>query len=155
MHRFPCYGLLPTALLAMTMLAAMLSQHISNPASSGRSIDHWDIPELADHLNRTGLEVRLCSTRIDGSINQNAFLTNTNKDWCDLNRLSMGPERKQIQAWQGTVYCERMSGQDPGDLIRQWGEHCLVAGPFVFYGDVKLLERIRAALAPFASSSAP
>jgi hypothetical protein len=155
MHRFPRYGLLPTALLAMTMLAALLSQRFSNPAPSWRSLDHWDIPELADHLNRAGLEVQLRSTRIDGSFGHNAFLTSTDKEWSDLNRLGMGPGRRQIQAWHGTVYCERVRGQDPADLIRQWGDRCLVAGPFIFYGDAKLSERIHTALAPFAPSTVP
>jgi hypothetical protein len=140
----------------MTMLAAMLCRQFSNPAlPTTRPLEHWVIPELVEHLKHAGLEVRLRSTRIDGAIGHNAFLTSTQKEWNDLNRLSTGPDRRQIQAWHGTVYCERMRGQNPADLIRQWGDHCLVAGPFIFYGDAKLLERIRAALAPFEQWATP
>jgi hypothetical protein len=132
MHRFPCYYLPSTALLAMTLLAASLGQHFRNPAPAPRAIDDWDIPELADHLNRAGLELHLRSTRIDGSIGHNAFLTNADRDWEELNRLGIGPGSRCLQAWQGIVYCERMKRQDPADLIRPWGDHGLVAGPFVF-----------------------
>jgi hypothetical protein len=154
MHHFRRYGLLFTALPAMTLLAISLGHRLGNPVPDQRSLHDWDIPELADHLNRAGLKVRLSSTRINGSIGHNAFLTNTEKDWDQLNRLAIDPHPNQLPAWRGTVYCERVTGKDPADLLRPWGGHCLVVGSFIFYGDAELLERIGAALAPFAPSAA-
>jgi hypothetical protein len=146
MHHFPRYYLLFTALAATTLMSISLGQRLSNPVSNLRSIDDWDIPELADHLNRAGLKVRLCSPQKNGMIVQAAFLTITDKDWDGLNPLIKDPSR--LPAWRGTVYCERVTERDAEELAAQWGDPCLVAGLFIFYGDGELLEGIRAALAP-------
>src|SRR5262249_55096043 len=103
------------------------------------------------HLNRAGLEVRLRSPLKNGAIGQAAFLTTTDKDWDDLNHLYKHPSR--IQEWRGVVYCERVGHSEP--ILRLWGDHYLVAGPFVFFGDSELLERIRAILVPSAPPVAP
>jgi hypothetical protein len=153
MHRFPRHYLLSTALMAMTLLAVSLGQRFSNPAPELRSLDHWDIPELADHLNRAGVQLRLCSPQKNGTIAQTAFLTATDKGWDDLNPLIKHPSR--LPTWRGTVYCERAVGRDAAELVALWSDPCLVVGPFVFYGDAKLLERIHTVLAPFESSAAP
>ena len=152
MRRFPRYWLLCTAVLAMTVLGVSLNQRLSTRASALRSLDDWTIPELADHLNRAGLQVRLQSTRKDGVIGSTAYLTTTAKDWDDLNLLPKDPS--QLRQWRGTVYCEYVGGADPSYLVQQWGDHCFVAGPFIFYGDAELLQRIGAILAPLAASTA-
>jgi hypothetical protein len=153
MKGFPRYCLLTTAVLAMTVLGVSLSQRLSTHASALRSLDDWTIPELADHLNRAGLHVRLQSTQKDGVIGCTAFLTTTAKDWNDLNRLQKDPSR--LPEWRGTVYCEQVGRDDRAYLVHLWGEHCYVAGPFIFYGDAELLQRIGAILAPLAASTAP
>ena len=153
MHHFRRYGLLFTALPAMTLLAISLGHRLGNPVPDQRSLHDWDIPELADHLNRAGLQVRLQSTRKDGVIGSTAYLTTTAKDWDDLNRLQKVPSR--LREWRGTVYCEHVGGDDRAYLVRLWGDHCLVSGPFIFYGDAELLQRIGAILAPSATSPAP
>jgi hypothetical protein len=152
MKRFPRYCLLCTAVLAMTLLGVSLSQRLSTRASALRSLDDWNIPELADHLNRAGLQVRLQSTRKDGVIGGTAFLTTTAKEWDDLNRLPKDP--RQLREWRGTVYCIYVGGGDVEHLVRQWGDHCFVAGPFIFYGDAVLLEHIGAILVPNNVSAA-
>ncbi len=151
MHPFSRYCLLSTALLAMTLLAISLGQRLGNRPVSRQLFDDRSIPQLADHLNRAGLQVRLQSTIKGGVLGQTAFLTTTNKDWNDLNHLSKTSNR--IREWRGTVYCERLGKGDP--VLRQWGDHCLVASPFVFYGDTELLKRIGAILAPFAPLATP
>jgi hypothetical protein len=99
-------------------------------------------------LNRAGLHVQLQSTSKDGVIDCTAFLTTTAKDWDDLNRLQKDPSR--LREWGGTVYCERVGGDDRAYLVHLWEDHCFVAGPFLFYGDAELLQRIDAILAPSA-----
>ena len=153
MQRFPRYWLLCTTMLAMTVLGVSLSQRLSTRASAPRSLDDWSIPELADHLNRAGLHMRLQSTSKDGVIGGTVFLTTTAKDWDDLNLLPKDPS--QLREWRGTVYCERVGGDDRAYLVRLWGDHCFVVGPFIFYGDAELLQRIDAILAPSAASTAP
>ncbi len=153
MQRSPRYCLLCTAVLAMTVLGVSLSQRLSTHASTLRSLDDWNIPELADHLNRAGLHVRLQSTSKHGVIGCTAFLTTAAKDWHDLNHLQKAPSR--LREWRGIVYCEHSGRDDRADLVRLWGDHCFVAGPFIFYGDAELLQRIDAILAPSAASTAP
>ncbi len=151
MHHFPRYCVLCTALLATTVLASSLGPRLSNRADLWRSIDDWSILELADHLNRAGLQVRLRSTSKDGGIGQSVFLTTADKTWEELNHLSKAPSR--LQEWRDTVHCMRGGEGDP--VLWQWGDHCLVAGPFIFYGDAGLLERIAAILAPSVPPAPP
>ncbi len=149
MKRFRRYGLLSTAVLAMTFLAFSVGQCLGPRASTQRSLDTWDIPELVDHLNRAGLHVQLHSPRKDGLIIHNAFLTTTQKEWDELNRLGINPGPSRVQEWCGIVCCERAGERELEHA--HWEGHYLVVGPFTFYGDAELLGRIRAILAPSAA----
>jgi hypothetical protein len=153
MPRFPRYGLFFAALAAMTLLVCSAHKHAVNPASATRPIDDWDFAELAIHLNRMGVEVRLRAVPKIGPVTHSAYLTCTAKEWQDLNQLTKDPKR--IQDWCGTVYCERVGVSDPKHLLDQWGEHCLAVGPFLFYGDAHLLELVRAALSEYVPSDEP
>jgi hypothetical protein len=84
MQRFPRYCLLATAVLAMTLLAVSVGQRLGNRTAALESLDDWDFPQLADHLNRAGLTLQLQSPRKDGVFDRNAFLTTTPKDWDQL-----------------------------------------------------------------------
>jgi hypothetical protein len=153
MQRFPRYCLLCTAALTMTVLAASLSRHLGNRQDAPRSLDDWDIRELADHLNQAGVKVQLQSSRKDGAFLNNAYLTTTHRDWEELMRLCIDPGPSRIHEWRGIVYCER-AGE--GKLEPpQWKDHLVVIGPFLFWGDVELLERIGAILVPYAAPAAP
>ena len=153
MQRFPRYCLLATSVLAMTLLAVSVGQRLGDRAAALESLDDWDFPQLADHLNRAGLKVRLQSPGKNGKFGHNAFLTTTPKDWDQLNRLSINPGPSRIQEWRGIVYCERAGEGEPA--LQAWGDHCLVVGPFYFYGDAELLERIRAILVPSSLPATP
>jgi hypothetical protein len=152
MQRFSHYGLLTVALVAMTWLAITFQQRLAGPTPPLPPLDQWDIPTLADHLNRAGPEVRLRPVQKNGTFSQSAFLTTTDKNWFDLNALGKDP--RWIHKWRGTVYCELRGGADSADLLRLWGDQGWSAGPFLFYGDAELLDRIRAALAPLAPHAA-
>jgi hypothetical protein len=61
--------------------------------------------------------------------------------------------RERIHSWRGTLFCLRKSGEnDWSDLVLSWGDCCLEAGPFLFFGDRELLARVRAALSALDSS---
>lgn len=145
MQRFARYGLSAAAVLAMTLLTASVGRRLVQRAAAQHALENWGIPELTDHLNHAGLPMRLCSPRKDGLIDQAAYLTTTDKDWDGLSSLKRGS--RLIQKWRGTVYCEsvRKSREPAFDLDE---EHYMVVGPFVFYGDAGLLERIRVILLP-------
>jgi hypothetical protein len=107
-------------------------------------LDDWDMPRLAAHFNRAGLPVQMTSTQKNGVVSSSVFFTIAHKDWRYLNDLSKNPER--IDEWRGVVYCECTSPASAANLVRQWGDHTLLVGPFIFYGDATLLARISVAL---------
>ncbi len=148
--------LLVPAVLAAPVLLSWVALRRDDLATSAVPLDDWDIPRLVAHLNDAGLRLRIVSTMRDGGSVQTAFLTTTAKEWEDLDGLPK--DQKHIRRWRGTLYCERGQvsdlggvgrtfGDDWSGLTRQWGDRCLVAGPFLFYGDPELLDRVRAALA--------
>jgi len=105
----------------------------------------WDIPRLAAYLNRKGLKLRVVSTMNACDSELTAYLTTTDRGWEELNRPLRG--RAHIDRWRGTLYCERgPSGGDWADLVRDWGDCCLIVGPFLLFGDRELLGQVRAAL---------
>ena len=139
------YGLCFAAVAAMVSLAVSVRKYSVGPAAGSRPIHDWDIPELAVHLNRKGVEVQLWTVPKNGPLNYSAYLTSTVKEWRDLNALNKDPGR--IQEWRGTLYCERIGESEASHLLEQWGDRCLIVGPFLLYGDAELLQRVRIALA--------
>jgi hypothetical protein len=105
-------------------------------------LEGWSVLDLADHLGRRGLDLRVVPTGRGRPRDAAAFLTTTDKSWSELNVL---PQRVEaIDRWRGTVFCERVvqsAGRD--HQVELWGDSCLVAGPFLFFGDRELLDRIR------------
>jgi hypothetical protein len=104
-----------------------------------------DVAHLVEYLRAGGLELRAVSADKGGAAEHNLYLTTTDKGWEQLNGVPKVPEC--IERWQGTVYCERVF--DPATRDQQqrlWGDCCLRAGPFLFFGDRQLLGRIRACL---------
>jgi hypothetical protein len=139
-----CWLLLPI-LLAGILLAGWARQGKERIARPVVRLDGWDIPQLVDHLNGAGLELCVTSTEMDGDVDQSAFLSTTPRKWADVNRLFK--DAAQIDRWEGTLYCERGPMTSWPELTSLWGaDYCLVVGPFLFYGDRDLLDRVRATL---------
>jgi hypothetical protein len=108
-------------------------------------LQDWDIEDIAEHLHGAGLSFRVVAVAERGDPGDSAYLTTTALTWRDLNQLRKVPER--LADWEGTVYCERALWEDDRSVRRAvWHGCCLCAGPFIFFGDPDLLERIRAAL---------
>jgi hypothetical protein len=128
----------------MTLLAVAIREHAASRRHAERRLSDWDIPQLAAHLNRNGVPVRLRLVSETTPVVSSAYLTTTAKEWDDLNRLMKEPKR--LSEWRGTLYCERVGKNASSYLLEQWGDHCLKIGPFLFYGDAELLERVRSAL---------
>jgi hypothetical protein len=105
----------------------------------------WDVPQLVSHLEGQGLGLRPVADCERGDLRYGAYLTRTEKDWVQLSRLFKAPER--IESWRGTVHCGRLTAPQARDVCSAlWGDCCLIAGPFVFFGDRELLAEIRAGL---------
>jgi hypothetical protein len=102
-----------------------------------------DFADLQDRLQRHGVKVEVVSTRKDGQEADSVFLLAKDRGWNDLNVLSKN--RARIEEWRGILYVERI-GADPDVLVEQWGQNCMIAAPFILYGDPILLEQVRGAL---------
>jgi hypothetical protein len=133
------------ALLVGVLLVVLSRQLPDSSAMPAGSLGDWDIPRLVAYLNGKGLGLRLVSTRADGLVAGDAFLTTTGGDWLELNELPKVPEL--IHRWSGTLYCLRKTETiDWSDRVAFWGDCCLDAEPFLLFGDRELLARVRAAL---------
>src|SRR5262249_50654453 len=100
----------------------------------------WDINDLAEHLHGAGLSFRVVAVKEGGDPVNNAYLTTTALTWRDLNQLRKLPEH--LADWKGTIYCERNIREDDRSVRRAvWQGCCLLAGPFITFGDPDLLER--------------
>jgi hypothetical protein len=138
------YGLCFASLAGMILLAVAVREHATSRRRAERRLHDWDIAQLAAHLNRKGVPVRLVPVSENAPLGSAAYLTTTAKDWDDLNHLMKLPQR--IPEWRGTLYCERIRENDTSYLLGQWGDQGLKIGPFLFYGDTELLDRVRSAL---------
>jgi hypothetical protein len=144
-----CWPLLPVVLTG-ALLTVPLGQHGGGSATPALPLDDWDLARLVAYLNEEGLRLRRVSTQNKGVNPRKAYLTTTAKEWIDLDSLPKDPN--QLARWEGTLYCERGPGSHWPDLKEQWGDDCLVVGPFLFFGDRELLGRVRAALQELSTS---
>jgi hypothetical protein len=137
--------------LAFVLVASALFVHRGGQRTGSRAkatapLDDWDIPRLVAYLNGKGLRLRAMSTMNGRDSDRSAFLTTTDKVWEELSRPIR--DRSHIDRWRGTLYCERgQPGENWADRTGEWGDCCLVVGPFLLFGDRELLGRVRAALA--------
>jgi hypothetical protein len=145
--RRPCaHWILLAGFLSSVLLVVLLGKRTAKPTTPTLlPLNDWHVPELADHLNRAGLRLHMVPTAKDGGVENAAFLSTTQKDWHEFNRLIK--DGKQLAAWRGILYCERVES----DLLRrrlmdQWGDFAWSAGPFLFCGDPELLMQVRAVL---------
>ncbi len=149
MQRLSHYGWWSTALVTLILASVTSRPRPADSEHSPPSIDDWSIVELVAHLNRMGVDVQLRSTQQDGTLGQAVFLTTLDKSWPRLNALNKDAQR--IGEWRGVLCCERVGHHSPAaHLYRDRG---LEIGPFLFYGDAELLQRVRTALAPLASAA--
>lgn len=109
-------------------------------------LESWAIADMADHLCGRGIHLRVVSTAFSSPARQSVFLTQTDKPWARLNEVAA--LRECIDQWRGTLLLLHR-GDDVDRLAEQtelWGDSCLIAGPFVFFGDPELLLSVRAVL---------
>jgi hypothetical protein len=144
--KLPWRALWPLAfvLVAGALFVHCVGQRTRTPATVAVPPDDWDIPRLVAYLNGKGLGLRVVSTMNGGPSDRRAFLTITDKGWEELSRPLRG--RSHIDRWRGTLSCERGPAASWADLTREWGDCCLVVGPFLLFGDRELLARVLAAL---------
>jgi hypothetical protein len=135
------------ALLLSGVVASVIHMYGKRkPERISAQLEQWDTPRLVRYLEEWGLGLRVVATDEAQTIERkNVFLTRTNANWDQVNRLPRYAEA--IERWGGTVYCEWSSSPERRAIyFDNEGDYTLAAGPFVFFGDRELLAEIRAAL---------
>jgi hypothetical protein len=144
MQRSTTAWFLAACFSGIVLLAVTCGKQQVGPAASPLPLDDWHILEMVAHLNRAGLKLRLITVSKHGAIGPSVYLTATKKEWEELNNLHK--DHQIIDRWKGVLYCERVTGYDPSEMMQSWGDDCLLIGPFLFYGDAEMLAHVRAAL---------
>jgi hypothetical protein len=134
-------------LLMMAVLGALLvhafSRSVPKPAQPALlPLDDWSVADMARYLEGRGLGLRAVPTSSKGYIGPNAFLVRRDFSWLELERLPKNATR--VHLWQGVAYFERwhnpLVAEERAEI---WDGACLLAGPFLFFGDLELLAQIR------------
>jgi hypothetical protein len=97
---------------------------------------------MARYLEGRGLGLRLIPANQWGRLDHNAFLVRGNYSLVELEGLPKNPA--SVHLWQGRVFCERWDSRwEAEQRAESWEDACLLACPFVFFGDPELLARFR------------
>ncbi len=99
--------------------------------------------ELAGRLRERLPDLHVVPQRRDGGYASGAYFCTSPREFDGLVRLPRNPTR--AGEWSGVVFCERVSGAMPV-VCDGWGVNGLEIGPFLFFGDAKLIARIRDAV---------
>jgi hypothetical protein len=106
----------------------------------------WKVADLVAHLGGRGLGLHAVPAPAWGDVEDGVYLCASPRERGDLQKL---PRLARLAGrWQGVVFCQREGTGAPltPDDLASWGEHGMVAGSFVLFGDPQLLARVRAAL---------
>jgi hypothetical protein len=141
--------------LALPVLAALAGLVVSRlswppdtnpePKAALVRMDDWELTDLLGRLESRGLGFRAFPTWEGGSVLYNAFLVRGGWTRDELQWLIK--DQGCLEQWKGVVYCEREPRPEAAEArVTCWGDACLVAYPFIFFGDQELLMQIRSAL---------
>jgi hypothetical protein len=99
--------------------------------------------EMVQTLKRRLPDLRVVPARPDGELSSGVYLCDAERR---LEELQWMPRSEACAGkWSGVVFCEHVG---PLDYVQSgaWGQNGLQVGPFLFFGDAKLIARIRDAL---------
>lgn len=127
-------------LLAVLLLTPLLCRC---PAGERLDTRGWGPDELLDHLNRSGVQLRVVPAEQNGGPCDSLYLTeDPAATWNSLVHQMVTVER--IHQWQGSVWVGRARHYiDVEDLLAQWGKHGCRIGDFLLFGDERVLRRIQ------------
>ena len=104
------------------------------------------VSEVADRIHQKIPELYIIAATADGDPDKGGvYICETPRSWVELQRLPRNPE--SIDRWQGAVYAF-ISPTNVDTNVIDWGENGLTVGHVRFFGDARLIARIRAALTP-------
>jgi hypothetical protein len=138
------YGRNLTLLLGIAVVGQILMLVRPVPADS-LNISRSHVEAIITKLRTTGIDLRMVSQRGDGLWDNAFYLTKTNKDEQELEKVPADPDF--LDHWQGTVVVMRLGNRARYDnQLDHWGDACMVNGELVFFGDKELLREIRRCL---------
>jgi hypothetical protein len=148
----PAFVLLTLAAPVGLFVSRLSWQPETDPQAALVRVENWKLTDLLGHLESRGLGFRALPTFEGGSVLYNAFLVRKDRTWKDVKGLIK--DSKELHRWKDVVYCERVATPEAAESrVQCWGDACLVADRFVFFGDPELLVQIRSALSAGVGSS--
>jgi hypothetical protein len=119
---------------------------LSSPRPAPPPREAKDVAELTALLESRGVTLHAAAVARNGPCDDRAYLTADDRPWDELTRLPA--VRDEVGRWRGVVLCEKVPpGATPAIHVELWGDGCLEAPPWVFFGDPDLRKRIGEALA--------
>ncbi len=114
--------------------------------ASGVPLDDWQIDDVVARLKDQGLEFRAVAAMKGGPLVTGAYLSTGDKSDEEVRTLCATPER--ISDWKGTVFCTKLAPSESyiDTRLWLWGDCYFRVGPFVFFGDPELRQRVVDAL---------
>ncbi|MFO0841694.1 MAG: hypothetical protein U0797_04730 [Gemmataceae bacterium] len=141
-------------LVAVAAAAVLASRGLCRCHRGGDRSD-WRLPQLVEHLNGSGLRLKVVPSRRDGRWDDTVYLTRDHDaTWETFQRKNLTAER--LSAWQGSVYAHRIGSRtDLETHLVNWQGQGVRAGNFLLFGDPALLERIRHSLGQSTPGECP
>jgi hypothetical protein len=143
--------LLCLSLLAGGTLVGVVAWRHASPRrpADGPKLDGWDIGQLVRRLGERGIRLRRLSASRHYVTEDSAYLTLTDAPFESLDTLAKrggAPDPR----WNGSLFCALVRNPEArAQMAQLWEDEDgpPVVGPFVFYGDRRLLARVREVLA--------
>jgi hypothetical protein len=132
--------------LVAVAVAALLASRGLCRCHRAVDLSGWRLPRLVEHLQGSGLRLRVVPSRQDGKWDGTVYLTrHRDATFETFQRKNLTVER--VSEWQGSVYVHQVGPQTDAEThLINWQGHGFRAGNFLLFGDAVLLEHIRDSL---------
>jgi hypothetical protein len=126
--------------LASVALVPLISRSLRRPIAPPRTL-----AEIAEFLSQNAPDLYVVPS-IENRPECGLYICMHRQPREQLVRLVRNPKvvgTSRLGEWQGIVFLDRLGNLDSlAEELQIWGEHGLQIGPYVFFGDPNLLQRI-------------
>jgi hypothetical protein len=134
--------LLPLRIVVGLFVLAMAATPLAYRLLRGPAAPPRTLTELTELLSRDASSLYVVPI-VEGNPEAGIYLCTRSRTRDQL--MGLPRAREHAHRWQGVAHCEmvgKMVAVDEYD-IQSWGEYGMQIGPFLFFGDPDLLQRIR------------
>jgi hypothetical protein len=129
-------------LVIFVVLAAATCALGRRPSPGGA--DHWTAADLLAHLRQAGPPLHVVPVQQENGPVSGIYLCTRPRRREELQCLLR--VRKYADRWQGVVFADRLGAAGPPVNADDWGEHGMLVGQTLLFGDPELLSSLRATL---------